>query len=302
MPPIADLIHLLPLSPSVSPATIDAIPGETLYVCDSYVEGAERWDDVEGGYRSGRVVNIDHHAPSARMARTVSSANLAIAQVRRFGAAGPADAVVITHTDCDSVLSSAIMAGLLPADDRYGAAAIAADHTGAADAIADLLQALDERRDLLGSLESLARLEGRRPEPLAPDVAAALEARQRTRDAAAAAVAAGRIAFTGRVAFAEFDTIIDGEFFPALLPEAVVVAIACPMPDVAGRRQIKTRLGPAAPPGFSLHDLRLHEVDPVYGGRWNAGSTRRGGGTTMEMRHFVDALDRRVEAALRQTS
>ena len=293
-------IHLIPLMPSVPPALLADVPGETLFVCDSYVEGVERGDDVDAGYRLGRVINVDHHAPTARMARTISSTNLAIAHVRQHGAAGPADAVVITHTDCDSVLSSAIVAGVLPPEDRYGAAAIAADHTGATDDIADLLQALDERRDLMLSLASLARLEGRDPEPLDADVANALAARRRSRADARAAVAAGRVAMSGPVAFGEFDTILDGEFFPALVPEATVVVIACPMPDASGRRQMKIRLGQAAPAGFSLNDLRLREFDPVYGGRWNAASNRRGGGTTIDAARYAAEVARRVEAALRQ--
>jgi hypothetical protein len=295
----ASPIHLIPLMPSVPPAVLATVPGHTLFVCDSYVEGVEHGEDVEAGYRLGRVINVDHHAPTARMARTVSSANLAIAHVRQCGAATPADAVVITHTDCDSVLSSAIVAGLLPPEDRYGAAAIAADHTGAADDIADLLQALDERRDLALSLSSLARLEGRDPQPLEADVAAVLAARRRHRDDARAAVAAGRLAMLGPVAFGEFDTMLDGEFFPALVPDATVVVIACPMPDTSGRRQIKIRLGQAAPAGFSLHDLRLREFDPVYGGRWNAASNRRGGGTTIDAGRYAAEVRRRVEAALR---
>lgn len=53
-----------------------------------------------------------------------------MAYVKEEGIASPADCVVINHTDCDSVLSSAIIRGILPPEKRFGDAAIAADHTG----------------------------------------------------------------------------------------------------------------------------------------------------------------------------
>jgi hypothetical protein len=46
--------------------------------------------------------------------------------------------------------------------------------------------------------------------------------------------------------------------------------------------------------------LRLREFDPVYGGRWNAASNRRGGGTTIDAGHYAAEVRRRVEAALRR--
>ena len=42
---------------------------------------------------------------------------------------------------------------------------------------------------------------------------------------------------------------------------------------------VKLRLGQAAPAGLSLHDLKLSAWDKNFGGRWNAGSNKRGGGT-----------------------
>lgn len=81
-----------------------------------------------------------------------------MSHVHEHGPASRADIVVIDHSDCDSILCAWLVSGRLEPDDRFGAAAIAADHTGAADPIADLLQAIEYRRDLELSFRSLNTL------------------------------------------------------------------------------------------------------------------------------------------------
>jgi hypothetical protein len=162
--------RLIDISRSVSPDTLlGLVPEGRITACDFYVSGAETGLEVPGGYQLGRILNIDHHAPAARMARQVSSTNLALEHLAGSGDPAPADAVVINHTDCDNVLSAALLCGLLEPDARYGAAAIAADHTGQENPIADLLQALDPLRDFEFSLNSLTLLE--RGQPLSPTAA-----------------------------------------------------------------------------------------------------------------------------------
>ena len=39
----------------------------TIYVCDFYVTGAEQGIPEPGGFRIGRILNVDHHAPHPRM-------------------------------------------------------------------------------------------------------------------------------------------------------------------------------------------------------------------------------------------
>lgn len=286
---------LLPESSRVFRSTVEAIATGEVVACDFHVDAIEvDGSEVPGGYRVGRVLNIDHHAPTRRMARIVSSANLALEHVR---VAGPTKGtVVINHTDCDSILSSGIVGGDLPADPRFGAAAIAADHTGTADPIADLLSGLWNRRDVDLSRRNLRLLlDGR---PLEADAQAASDNRRRQREEAARLVAIGRFVSLGPVAFADLTEDIDGVFFPALLPDAVVVATG--LPGEPGRRVVKLRLGGAAPAGFSLHSLRLTEFDPVYGGRWNAGSNRRGGGTTLSLADYAGEVARRVSETIRR--
>ncbi|MDX2261287.1 MAG: hypothetical protein SFU84_06275 [Gemmatimonadales bacterium] len=266
--------------------------------CDCYVEAIEHHGSpVEWGWRYGPHENIDHHAPVDAMARLVSSANLALVRVARLGTASPDTRVLLTHTDCDSILSAGIVSGRIPPLLHYGDAALAADHTGADHPVADLLQAIQDRRDVEYAFEMLACLEGGRPLP--PDAARLLDARRRKRDDAASAVAQGRFEQLGEgIWFAGFSGETDGEFFPALLPEAqlIVVGVRHPDPARANPWAIKVRRGLGMPDGRDLRHLELTRYDQAYGGRWNAGSNKRGGGTGLEPRVWAEGLRRRVSS------
>ena len=289
-------IVLLSQRPDVSPADLLALSSGPIVACDCYVRGAEDWAPVPGGYASGRIVNVDHHADTPAMARVVSSANLALCRVRALGLP-PVDAqIVITHADCDSILSAGILSGQLAPEPRYGEAALAADHTGAVNDIADLLQALDTLRNVSLSFEALAGLESGAPPTRA--VQQSLNERRRKRALAAVLVRDGAVAMRGVIAVGHLPQALDGEFFAPLLPDAVVILLAMPHATDAARLDIKLRLGPAAPMGFSLHALGLPAFDPAYGGRWNAGSNRRGGGTTLSLEAYASSLQVRVELRL----
>jgi hypothetical protein len=80
---------------------------------------------------------------------------------------------------------------------------------------------------------------------------------------------------------------LEGEFFAPLLPQARAIVLSTPHPDHADRRLVRVRLGQAVRAGESLHALPLNDADPAYGGRWNAGSNRRGGGTTLTAAAWV---------------
>lgn len=293
--PILMPIHLLPSSARVTPAELTADFPDGVTACDFYVLGAESGEAVAGGYRIERILNVDHHAPTPRMARFVSSTNLAIECVTDDSR--PIGPIAINHTDCDSVLSAGIVAGRLEPRAEYGAAAVAADHTGDEHGIADLLQSLDYLRDLELSLDSLRRRQA--GTTLAPPAQEALTRRLWKRDAAARAVAAGRVTVAGGLAFGVLDQPLDSEFFPALVPEAALILLA----SRRSRRSpwaMKLRLGLAAPNGLTLHGLRLDEMDAAYGGRWNAGSNARGGGTEMPPEAYAEAIQRRLAVASRQ--
>ncbi|HWV57168.1 MAG TPA: hypothetical protein VNZ57_06825 [Longimicrobiales bacterium] len=302
-------IELLRLTNRITPAELASFPGTgDLVVCDFYVEGIETGEEVAGGYRQGRILNVDHHAPTPRMWRRVSSTNLALERFEADGALGDDAVVVINHLDCDSILSSGIASGRLAPDPRFGEAAIAADHTGEENDIADLLQGLDAEltrrkiRDYEIPFENLRRLlDGRPLEPLATE---ALDVRRRRRQAAAALVSQGRFQRVGPLHFAILDEPMEGELFPALLPDATAIMLANPLPEDRTRWQVRIRLGLSAPSGFALSLLGIRDFDPNYGGRWNAASNTRVDpsrgprGTALDPEEYARRLVERLEASL----
>lgn len=279
--------------------TADAILAVTdapqVLAADFAIQGIhETGTPVPWGWLLGRIVNVDHHAPVAAMERNVSSAVLALDFVSVHGI--PADAaVVISHTDCDSVLSAGILSGRLPPERRWGDAAVAADHTGAEDPVADLLQPLDDLRDWERSLANLERLLA--GQPLDPEVQGLVDRRREQREFLAAHVAAGGFEFDGGLAWSDFDREVDSELVAPLLPEAVLVLCIHPNFARPGRWICRTRLGPAAPAGLSLQRLGIETFDPAWGGRWNAGNNKRGGGTELAPEAYAEALARRLTLA-----
>ena len=294
----------MPLDGTITAAQVEAeCPGEhPIFVCDFYVEGAEGGTLEAGGLRLGRILNVDHHAPVPRMEQEVTSTALAAAYVREHGVQGARDRwVAINHTDCDSILSSAIMLGYLPPEERFVEASICADHTGDVNDIADVLQSLDQGRrgnrteaHYLESLASLQCIVTRQPLP--PAATLALQRQAERRAAADALVASGRMRVERGVAFAQADSEIDGAFFPALVPDASLIVLACPHDRDARRFTVKVRRGLGAPTGLTLHALGITAWDANYGGRWNAGSNKRAGGTSMSPHEYADRLRERLTA------
>ena len=285
---------LLPLS-SVMPAEqiLEAVPTGAIYACDFIVAGAQGWSERAWGYERGRIRNIDHHADTPLMRRRVSSANLALLRINEAGAATAGESVVINHTDCDSVLSAALMCGALAPLPLFGEAAIAADHTGEINAIADLLQALEKRRDYNYSLDCLRRqLCG---EPLDDAAEQALAARAAKRELALRLVESGAVATSGGVARVVTAEMVDGELLPPLLPDAWLVVTFSPRADEPRRWNCKARLGLAAPADFPLVRI-LQTVDQGFGGRWNAGSNTRAGGSEIDPEIYIAKIIEQVES------
>ncbi len=126
---------------------------------------------------------------------------------------------------------------------------------------------------------------------------ALLGQRLRRRERAARLVAEGAFTRVGGVAMAVLSEETDGELFPGLLPDARVVMLALPG-TAPGTWRVKLRLGAAAPDGLSLAALGIEQFDPRYGGRWNAGSDRRGGGTTIAPGVYAGQVAERLDRAL----
>jgi len=283
-------VSLIEEKPKVSIADLrKRFPVQPIAVCDVGVEDLYGGKLSDWGYEREGILNIDHHSPAPEMARFISSANLAIDYVSQRGVLGPEWAVVINHTDCDSILSSGIMRGIIPPEARFGEAAISADHTGAKNDIADMLQGLEEKRDIEYSLRNLELLLGGLP--LDKDAKMALEKSRRDRAEAARLTHDGVFEYQAGVRLIEPPHPIESRFFPALLPDATAILIGFPKPGDPSKYQVKIRLGLQAPRGLMLNTLDL----PQFGSRWNAGSTERHGGTSVPPAEYAKILAERME-------
>ncbi len=279
-------IELLPEKSSYSIAELrEIIPSDPVVVCDFYVDEIEQGEDLGFGYKQDEVTNIDHHAPGTSMARQISSANLAIEFVERNGAMVPPIHVLVNHTDCDSVLSSSIMRGILEPNQKFGEAAIAADHTGAPNEIADLLQSLQDKRSLSFSLSNLEKL--LKGEPIDEEAQQMLDKRLEDRLRAYKIIEEGKFEKVGSIYFTSVTDKFDAGMLPALLPDATAILLGSPMKNDPKLWEIKVRLGTNAPEGLALNTLNL----PNFGGRWNAGSTKRSGGTTLSPAEYAELLN-----------
>lgn len=283
--------------------------------CDCYVEGIEAGEAFPHGFELQGILNIDHHAPVKEMMKPISSGNLACAYVRSTGSFGQETApsgrrqlsaevpLIINHTDCDSVISSLIMRGHIPDEEMFEKAVLAADHYGNADQIADLLQALDEKKDLRFSVESLIAL--LRDEPLRPEAQHLMVVRTNERERAATVYREKLFEVHGPLIVVRTDLRISGEFLPPLFPDAaLIVAISSHAYSTSSEPvwEVKLRRGWAAPEQVTLFDLNMKRLDPGFGGRWNAGSNTRAGGTRVAPDEYVSFVRQQLESAIARVS
>lgn len=266
---------------------------QKIVVCDFDIDDIERkgqGQERSWGFEWKNVLNIDHHIPIKRMQRYISSTNLAIEYVKDQGIVKKDWIVVINHADCDSLLSSAIIRGILEPKEEFGEAAIAADHTGKENKIADLLQALMKKRDLEFSLRNLELLLNN--QSLEEEAQKLLKKRLQERLKVKEIVKSGKFQQTGKVAFTVLEEKIDAGLLPAFLPDAQIIMIASPLETDPKKWEMKLRLGVNVPAGFILDKkLIVSKLDPNYGGRWNAGANKRGGGTNMNPEEYAKKLD-----------
>jgi hypothetical protein len=303
--PIED-INLIPLASKVSVADLrQHLPEGEIVGCDFYIANIEQTSPITGGFnhRDEQVKNIDHHAPVHEMFRHISSGNLAAEYVEAFGIVPPDTHVVINHTDCDSIISSLIVRGHIPPNAVFDRAVIAADHTGEENRIADLLQALDPKRDLNFSARNLGHL--LTGQPLEPEAARLLQARDEGRALTQQLIQSGNVQHFGKVALVPYQEGLRNEFLPAVLPDSAVILMAGEPHQLngkssEGRTTSRLRLGLSAPEGFTIFDLQIPEyVDSAYGGRWNAGANRRGGGTNLDPAVYAKQVQERFEIVLK---
>lgn len=269
-------------------------------VLDLYIKDIEKrgqWDDKKNNFlRIGNMFSVDHHAPVKEFSRNISSTNLAIDWVKNNGVLDKNYSVVINHTDCDSVLSSLIIRGVLPPNERFAEAAIAADHTGEENEIADLLQALEDRRDLEFSVRNLKLLLDKKD--LEPEAQRLLKKIRTDRKIAGEVAEKGNIINLGGVSYVQLDKKVESSYFPALIPDAQVILVFSPLEKKLDHWEVKIRLGMAAPVGLTLEKLEVTDFDKNFGCRWNAGSNRRAGGTCLGIEEYARRLNDKLQQYL----
>lgn len=293
-------ITLLPLSQKVTVADLRThFPTGQIFACDFYVQDIEKMGNVTpyGITLPGEhIENIDHHAPIPEMCRPLSSGNLAQIRVAQKGIAAKVDHIAINHTDCDSVISAATIRGLIPIDPVFANAVLDADHYGTENPISDLLQALDPERNLELSLTELSKLlQGQDLSPEAEKIyQRRLRGRLETKEALKSGVAVKQL---GPLTVVEITKAMRNEFMPALLPEAMVI-LTFEKGATPDTRVMRLRLGKNAPAGLTLSTINMDAVDPLYGGRWNAGSNKRGGGTKLSVDEYRDRVQGEMDRVL----
>lgn len=290
------LYTLFPTASKVTEKDIRTlVPEGKVFACDFYVQGFEDGHIKDSGICKNDIFNIDHHADVPSMRQMISSGTLAIRHIKAHGLDTTAP-IFINHTDADSMISSLIMSGVLPPDEAlFGAAVIAADHTGEQNSIADLLQALDSKRDYRLSAESLFSLLA--GEPLKEEVYDVLSTRYATRTQAyELALGNAHRMNLEHLAIVETDQKIAGEMFTQIFRDHLALLLIETMGD---KTVCKVRLtGRGMEHSLNLHDLKLHEVLPGWGGRWNAGSNSRAGGCDLSFnaQEIAQAIDSRLAA------
>lgn len=268
-------------------------PKKTVFVCDNYIKGIEKGIIEGNALRLSNIISIDHHAPLKMFAKKISSVNLAIDWVNNRGIASEDEAVIITHTDYDSIITSLVMRGIIAPEKIFGDMAIMADHTGEENEIVDLLQSMSSAHDLEFSLRNLELWSA--DEPLESKAQKMLEELKDERRRAMTEVKDGNFRHIGMVYYAEVSKKIESSFFSSLIPEAAIILVYSPHREYAGFWEAKTRLGKAAPEGLWLNKLGINEFDQFWGGRWNAGSNRRGQGTKIPIEEYARSLNEKLE-------
>lgn len=267
-------------SPTIEEIEREFPRAERIFVVDFYLRGIEKAGALlpcGAGYgHGGKVINIDHHAPGELWERHVSSGVLACQWVREEGvvAAKNGDIVVINHTDCDSVLSALILTGVIPVHQRFEQAVLDADHRGTPNEIADILQACKSLRNLplmVGALSCYFQSDA-----LPEMVKKQLEELHKSRLAVKLLVDSGAFQEQHGVVLINCNRYFESDLFLTHFPNARVLVVGCPSGKNPALTFTRLRLGAGVEKGLSLHKLGVKELDPYFGGRFNAGSNKRG--------------------------
>ncbi|MFA5306986.1 MAG: hypothetical protein WC365_06075 [Candidatus Babeliales bacterium] len=277
-------ITLLSLCKSIKIEDLQSqFPASTIYACDFYIEGIEKETSIIGGFRSKTIINIDHHAPIEDMANFTTSTSLAVAYVQSYGSARNDEKIVINHTDCDSILSSLVIAGILQPKEEYKYAALCADHTGEISEISEILQALEKERDLELSSQALLYFvsTGKIAQNVMPYISAYKACRERVRDFISNAY------YVDDIAVVQIDNKIQSLMLLPYFPQAKIIMAISPHSLYPEKTAISIIRGPMAPKNLYINTLPLPQE---FGGRWNMGSNKRSGGTSFPIDSYIKII------------
>ena len=286
-------VELIKESQDVDPEELKENYQGEIVVCDAYVDGIERtnFDPENCTFSDEKILTVDHHAPTEQFEKNISSTNIAIEFVKKNGPITDST-IVINHTDCDSILSSLIMKGILPPDERFGKAAISADHTGTENEIADLLQSLQYERDVEFSLKNLQLLLEKKP--LEPKAQELFQGRIAEREKVKEIVANKDFKEINGIVYIELNKKIDPTLLIKQIPEAKIILNFSPLLKDPNLLEARMRRGMSAPDGLCLNKLNVTDFDHNWGGRWNAGSNKRGGGTELSPEEYTRRLNNKL--------
>lgn len=280
---------------------------QILYACDFYINGIEPYEQ-QGFFQQGRIINLDHHSEAKSVSRVISSTNMVLEYKKKHPDYAKQNFGVVTHhVDCDSVLSTLILRGVLAPEERFGIAAIAADHTGEANDIADLLQAI--KRGPEGN-ENMATVEENKArfeyvvknlhaflnnQPIDESARIMLNHRLEQRAGLEDLKNKGEFGSAGKNQEVIFlPTEASGRLDPTLLigvfPNAKVIFTYYQLPN--GNYIYNCRLGKDAEIGTDLRQV-MAKSGLQFGGRWSAGANKRqtsGAGTPIKPKDYADKI------------
>ena len=279
-------IYLIEKKSSNTPSELkEAFPGKKVCICDFYIEYSENGKIDENGVTDYcDLFIVDHHVPVPYMKKHISSAVIASRYVSSNGLLGDEYVIVVNHTDTDSLLSALLMSGKIEPNIEYEKAAIAADHTGEEHIISDLLQSSEDGRELKKSIELLLIMV---KDPKMVKDLGIMKERLLIRSELKELVPTFTVNMNNGIAFKIMDKKIDAGLLPALFPNVKAIMVASPMPDRKWR--IRVRLGKLGK-NIELNKLNL----PDTGGRWNAISTSRHGGTNTKPEDYLKMLSDKI--------
>lgn len=319
-------IVILPTQSVVTPDTLrQAVTEGRICACDFYIEGIEKEESQyygdspvikdSYGIQRAEFLNIDHHSSLPEMRAMISSGNLAV-EYKNTQIELPDDfTVVVNHSDCDSVSSSLIILGIFDhcykKDEIFkilGEAVKCADHSGEPNVIADLLQGMESQKNFKLSAEALITLLTNE----FPDFGRAMYAkRMDLRDAISELILnPNAVKKIGNIVVVKSDSRLESELIAPFFPDAYAIISSEPKPSIgAGHTLTRIRLCTRGIESrLSLLDLGInYGPDPIninWGGRWNAGSDSRGGGSPREssLEKMAYQLNERIEEYLKNNS